>query len=155
MIPKFVLDNPPEWFFRAPVGDNAIKLLASSYGYAYYINEAMCIYRFNVPDSATTKWRLENKEALIKRCNQFIEMLDDFNKYTNYKYDSDIELSKLTWKVQKLIISGNNQELKNNELKKYLELLPIFQKIKIYSYLYFPFIFEVVKSIKNTIRKNS
>lgn len=153
MFPKYVINNPPEWFLNAPVGDNSIKLLASSHGYAFYTNEDMCIYRFNVLNSETTKWLIESKEVVIKRIDGFLTMLDAFNLYTDYKYEKDIELSKLTWKVQKIINTGNNKKLKNEEYKKYLEILPIFSQMKIFLFAYFPSGFKVIKKIKNLLRR--
>lgn len=153
MFPKYVLDNPPKWFFDAPVGDNAIKLLASSKGYAYYIDDLMCIYRFNVPNSATTKWKEGNNEASIKRCERFIQMLDAFNEYSDYSYDTDIQLSKLTWKTQIMKLTNNNEDLRANEYKEYFKLLPRNHRMKLYLFTYFPLGFKTIKSIRDTIRK--
>ncbi len=153
MFPKYVVENPPKWFLDAPVGDNAIKLLASSKGYAYYIDDVMCIYRFNAPNSATTKWKAENNEASIKRCERFIQMLDAFNEYSEYSYDTDIQLSKLTWKTQIMKLTNNNEALRAKEYKDYFKLLPRNHRMKIYLFTYFPLGFKTIKSIKDTIRK--
>lgn len=123
LFPKTVIDNPPQWFFEAPVLDNAIKLLATSKGYAYYMNDLMCVYRFNVPDSVTTKWSEESKEQIVHRCNGFIKLLNNFNEYTNKEFDKEMELAKLTWEIQKYTLNENYQELKNRKYNNYLKLL--------------------------------
>lgn len=154
MFPRYVLDNPPEWFFEAPVGDNPIKLIASSFGYAHYINEPMCIYRFNVPNSATTKWRNSSLNQAVQRCNKFIKMLDDFNEYSNYRYSEDIEISKLTWEIQKFSLIGDRKTLRKKNYKRYLDIISGSHKIKFYLLLYFPFVFSFLKKIKGLFRRN-
>ncbi|AWE06763.1 glycosyl transferase family 2 [Lysinibacillus sp. 2017] len=149
LYPKRVLDNLPNWYFDAPVGDNAVKLIATSYGYAYYMNESMCIYRFNVPGSVTTNWKKENTEQIVQRCNGFITMLENFNEYTNKKYDSEIELSKLTWEIQRLRLMGDYKRLKDKKFNSYLNLLSGPEKIKSYISFKFPSAVEYRKKIKS------
>lgn len=151
MFPKYVLDNIPDWFFEAPVGDNPMKLIASSFGYAYYINEPMCIYRFSVPNSATTKWKKNRPEQAIERCNKFIKMLDDFDKYSNFNYCKDIELSKLTWEINRLCLLGDKKGLKNEKFKKYLNLLKGPNKMKFYLLFYFPSGFNFIKKVRQIL----
>ena len=153
LYPRRILENLPDWYFDAPAGDNALKLLATSYGYAYYMNEAMCTYRFNVAESVTTKWKEETTQQTLERCNGFIKMLNDFNEYTNKKYDNDIELSKLTWEVQQLLLIGNHEELKDTRFNKYLNLLSGPSKIKMYILIRMPFFVESRKKFKSIIRK--
>ena len=153
MFPKYVLDNPPKWFLDAPVGDNAIKLLASSKGYAYYIDDVMCIYRFNVPNSATTKWKVENNEASIRRCERFIQMLERFNQYTNHKYDREIQISMLTWKVQILKLTNRNKELRSKEYNSYFDLMPLKYKIGLFLFAYFPLGFNILSNVNNVVKK--
>ena len=145
--PRRVLDNPPDWFFQAPVGDNPMKLIAASYGYAYYMNETMSVYRFGVPNSATTKWREDNSNKALQLCNGFIKMLNDFNEYSNFRYTSDIELSKLTWEIQKLSLLGDNKELKNKRFKEYINLMSGTHKMKTYLRIYFPWVFILCRKL--------
>ncbi len=153
LIPKYVLDNPPQWYFDCPVGDTPIKLIAASHGYAYYMNETMSIYRYNIPNSCTTNWRKESKDKTVKRYDQLIEMLDSFNEYSNYRYEKDIEISKLTWQVQKNIVTENYDDMKDKKFKQYADLLSGVYKIKIYLLIYFPLGFKTAKKANNILRK--
>lgn len=92
---------------------SAGEIIAEGHRYAYFMNEVMCIYRINVPNSATTNWRLADTEGPIRKSEEFIEMLNGFIKYTEYRYDKDIQLSKLTWKVQKNVLSNDYKEMKS------------------------------------------
>lgn len=148
LFPKRILDNPPKWFFEAPVGDNALKLLAASKGYAYYMNDAMCVYRYNVSGSATTNWQNENINQIVHRCNRFIKMLEDFNCYTNNQYHNEIELSKLTWEIQKLRLIEDYKELKNKKYKNYLNLLSGRDKLKASILLRFPVIMNYRRKLR-------
>lgn len=149
LYPRRILEKLPDWYLDAPVGDNALKLLAASNGYAYYMNETMCTYRFNVVGSATTKWKEETKHQTMERCNSFIKMLDGFNESTNKKYENDIELSKLTWEIQQLLLIGDYEGLKDKRFNKYLNLLNGSSKIKAYILIRLPFIVESRKKIKS------
>lgn len=152
LFPKYVLDNPPDWYFKAPAGDNAIKLIASNFGYAYYMDEPMCIYRFKVPNSATTKWKEESREETISRCDQFIYMLDSFNEYSEFKYGEEIKLSKLTWEASKLSLLGDVESLRDEKFKRYLELLHGSDKLKHYIMFYNPTGYEFLKKIKKILK---
>lgn len=149
--PRRILDNPPDWYYEAPVGDNALKLLAASKGYAYYLNETMCTYRFNVAGSATTKWKEETVQETLERCNEFIKMLNAFNEFTNRKYETEIQLSKLTWEVQQLLLKGNYKPLRDKRFNQYLALLSGNAKYKMYLLRRFPFLIKGGKKLKSMI----
>lgn len=151
LYPKKVIENLPNWYFEAPVGDTAVKLLASSQGYAYYMDEVMSVYRFNVAESATTKWNEENIDQTLKRYNDFINMLNDFNIYSNYKYNSDIELAKLTWEVQSLLVTKNYKELKNKKYKEYIKLHSGIYRYKYNILISYPKIVSVYSRIKSIL----
>lgn len=157
LFPKHVLDNPPEWFFEAPVGDNAMKLIASSYGYAYYMNEIMCVYRINVRGSSMDKWRKEDvsKEKINKRiirCENFLNMLDNFDKWTNYKHAKEIDEAKKTWEIQLESEKSNKIIFRDDRYKEYFKRLDVKEKAKLYMKCYFPKVLLFLKIIRNKIR---
>lgn len=158
MFPKYVLDNPPQWFFDAPVGDNAMKLIAASKGYAYYINEEMCVYRTNVPNSSMDKWKkvnasVERKEKKIKRCEDFIRMLDDFNKWSNFTYNTEIDEGKKTWEVQLEVEKNNKSVFNNRRYYSYFKSISLKEKAILGIKCYFPRLIQKLNLLKCKINK--
>lgn len=153
IFPKYVLDNPPEWYFESPVGDNPLKLIASSFGNAYYMKEPMCFYRFNVPNSATTKWKKGSKDKEIELCKKFVMMLDNFNKWSNFKYDKEIDEAKKTWEFQ-LAISKNTMDFKNDRYTKHYNYLSKNYKLKLHIRYYLPKIYTGLSNLKDILKKN-
>ena len=71
-------------------GDLIMRILFTSFGYAYYFPEKMSAYRRGVEGSASQRAN-ENEEAKIRTLNGHIEILNDFNSITNYKYNNSID----------------------------------------------------------------
>lgn len=154
LYPKCLLDNFPDWAFHSVAGDNVVKLITSSHGYAYYIDEIMCIYRFGIEGSATTKWSTENtsKDKIINHHSKFIELFDDFNSYSHYKYDTEILEVKKIFEFEIAILQG---ELKSILSKKYKDIwreLNLIEKIKIISRSKFPNIYTKLTEMKKAIQ---
>lgn len=147
MYPKYVMNNPPSWYFEAPVGDNATKLLASSFGYAYFLNKPMSVYRKNVPGSVMTKWKKEDKGKSLSRFEETIKMLNSFDEYTNYKYHKNIQFSKWPWLLYKSFYINDFSELNNPDFVKYYKTLPLLKKIRVYIACNLPIIYEFTKKI--------
>jgi Glycosyltransferases involved in cell wall biogenesis len=149
-FPKKTIDSPPLWYFEAPVGDNAIKLLATSQGYAYYMKEKMCIYRTEVFSSATNKWFFDGKDKEIKRSYKFIQMLDGFNIYTNGRYLTYIEVAKIPWNIQAINFDYKKNH-KTESFKAFLHCLPLQSKIKYYLHIFFPSFFIFLRKARQII----
>lgn len=66
---RFIILNIPDWCYKSIVADYPLQLIASSYGYAYYINEPMSCYRTNVPNSATSRFlkKVQKRKLNIER----------------------------------------------------------------------------------------
>lgn len=152
VYPSYLNKCRPDFMSTAIVGDNALKLFAAANGYAYYIDELTCVYRFNVPNSVTTKWKESNKDEIIRRCDGFIKLLDDFNEYSNYRYENDIRLSKLTWEITKLRLMGDNKDIRDKRFKDYFQLLSLKNRIKYKLICYYPKLFYMLKHIRDNLR---
>lgn len=132
LFPKKVIDYLPSWYLNSPAGDIATKLLATSYGYAYYINEKMSVYRINVSNSMMDRWRKEDSSKLIKRMMSYIETLDGFDKWTYYKYTNEINKSKRYFEFRVEIATNNKKVFTDDKYKEYFQRLSIRNKIRFY-----------------------
>lgn len=76
----------PKWMNKSPVGDYPLMLVLASKGAIGYIDEVMSAYRVEHKNS----WSSTMRKSFRKRKNLLlglIEMLDNFNEWTNYKYN--------------------------------------------------------------------
>lgn len=85
-----IIHNLPVFFENAPVGDMPLKLLCSLYGNIGYIDSIMCVRRLGVQGSWNERTRLN-----IKKQNDYLEamivMLKEFNKYTEGRWNIDLD----------------------------------------------------------------
>lgn len=147
------INNPPDWFMNAIVGDAPLRLVLASHGYAYYIDEAMSIYRVDVEGSSTERAKLINKDSneLVRRLNKHIEIIDGFDKYSKYKYTDQLDEAKKVWEVSKLRTLGKIKVLKNQRYKSYYKELSNRERTVNYLLLHFPIIYKKIVNIKKAL----
>ena len=89
---KKSMTDLPSWFLNASIGDFPLALLIANHGYFYYIDEIMSVYRTGVKgswsDRMYSKGAIQNAIKINKEC---IQILEDFNIYTKFKYKQEIE----------------------------------------------------------------
>jgi len=78
-------DNYPEWAKKAPVGDRPLKFVLFSRGHIAYLDRMMSVYRIGVQGSWTNRIARNHKEEKKTR-EKFIQLLNDFDEWTNRKY---------------------------------------------------------------------
>jgi glycosyltransferase involved in cell wall biosynthesis len=152
--PKHLMDNPPAWHMSAIVGDAALRLTLTSYGYAYYIDEVMSAYRTGVEGSATDRSNIENKDInkLIDRLRRHIELIDNFDEDTNYKFSNQLDEAKIVWEVRILEAQRKIKELNTPRYKNYYDELGKNSKIKLYARCYFPNIYKQLVNINSYLK---
>ncbi|OZI13512.1 glycosyl transferase family 2 [Bacillaceae bacterium SAS-127] len=150
LFPKHLMDGRPDWYFRVIVDDNSVKLITTSHGYAHFMDEKMCAYRFGLPNSATTRWNKDNNtvEKQIQHNQYFIDLYNYFNEYSNSQYEKDIDEVKKVFEFQIHILKGELYELKSERFKDLFDNLSTVEKAKIYSRCYFPRIYSTLQKVK-------
>lgn len=146
-------ENPPEWITKAIVGDAPIRLVLANYGYSYYIDHVMSVYRVNVEGSSTQRAKIENQNLnkLIMRLKKHIEILDGFNEYSQYKYTNQLDEAKKVWEVSILRAEGKIKELKSKRYKSFYNHFNNKERLKIYLSLYVPKTYRKLVSIKRVL----
>lgn len=149
LFPKELLRNLPDWCATSVVGDNVIKLITTSHGYAYYIDEVMCAYRFGVRGSATTNWVKENnnKQKQINQCHRFIELYNHFNDYSNNRFKEDIDRVIQIFDMQIAVINGEFKDVREKYRELYREMT-MKEKLKVFVRCYFPTLYITLTKIK-------
>ena len=136
IYPKKLMDNPPEFYKNAPVGDHPLAIELSTRGYVYYMDEVMSAYRVMVKGSWTD--RMNSAKLKIEYLYKLLEMLKEFDRYSLYKYSDVVKKSMIIWEIEKLILEKNFSELKTLRYKEYYDSLNIKRKIKFCARFYFP-----------------
>lgn len=150
---KDKMDNPPDFYFNAPVGDYPLQIFSSTQDYAYYINEFMSVYRVGVEGSWTSRM-FTAKDSDEKRINlnkRIIDMLNEFNEYSKKKYSNVVNKKILIYEFGILIIEKRIKQLKLPKYKKIYDSLGIKEKTKIYAKCYFPNTCKKLSYIKRYI----
>lgn len=141
------LKRMPEWYEKCFVGDWPLKLLMTSFGYAYFMDENMSIYRKNAKGSVTVKNNKKEKESIdgklyiLNKKREFINWIDE---YTERKYKDVFDFRRMQYNMEELLVKRKNKEiLKRGYLKKF----NFKQKIKYLIKMYCPNIIELYKKV--------
>ncbi len=134
-------DNLPEFYQNSPVGDYPRMIYLSLKGAVYYIDELMSAHRTGVKDSWTTRTHSNLHEYLAYLEKKSI-MLEDVNKYTNFKYDTVIRKTIRKDQFRCLMRQGKFKEASKDEFKElyssYIDSLSLKSKTKIFLFYHFP-----------------
>lgn len=151
-FPKKLMDNPPDFYLKAHVGDYPIQMWLASQKYAYYIDEIMSAYRTGVKGAWTTQFISgENvTEKFVENNEEDIKLLNEFNKYTNHKY-SDAIKKTITKRELDILLLQNKinklDEIKNTKYETCYNQMGRMDKAKVYSKIYFPKLYSKIVDI--------
>ena len=110
----------------------------------------MAAYRIGVKGSWSSRMS-SSIEMRITHYNKIRDMLDEINRYTEYKYDNTIKKTKKRNHFNILLDQGMFKEAKEKEFKELYSSLDIRKKIKIFILQYCPNIAKVLINIKRKL----
>lgn len=122
--------NRPNFYFDAPVGDHPLTLFLATLGKTYYFDECMSVYRKSVPNSYVTK-NYSNIKLFENHVIKMQEMLNQFNNFTNRKYENIVNEKIMDYRLSVLIQKGQFGEILNKKNKPYYKKLPLKVKLGI------------------------
>lgn len=103
---KKLMEGLPKWFYDAPGSHTSMPLILSNQGDVYYIDKVMSAWRRGTLDGWTIReWRDSNRRKMV--FNRLIRMLNDFNEYTNMKYQYAVNQKTLQYQVNILRLEKN------------------------------------------------
>lgn len=121
-------------FRRCGIGDQPILLYFSSLDKIYYINKVMSKYRVN----SLGNWSSIHTYKEYKRFHCYIEAMEEFDKYTSYKYHRLCILRMLKLSVLIARFNPNRKELLFKNRKEFFGRFNLFQKLVLLMYVLFP-----------------
>ena len=144
----------PKLYERAIAGDICVQTISTYYGYGYYIDKVMSMYRVGTGQSVMDTWRknaIDYKKE-IERYNKYIKIYEDINKFSKYQYNDIMNRIIMKFKLAVIFINPNpiiSKENYNEILKsKYLNKT---SKIKFFIKIKTPKLFNLLKRIKQAI----
>lgn len=118
LFPKEAIDNLPSFCFSSICEDLPWRLVISSRGYAYCINEVMSAYRTGVEGSASSRAQ-ESVESINRVVDGHLKILDQFNEFTDFRYNKEIEKVKEMKEATRFYSFGDIKQLKTKKYKPY------------------------------------
>lgn len=140
-------DNKPNFCGAYSFGDYPLVIYLALQGSVYYMDEFMSAYRYGVSGSWTSR-TCSNAEGIVKVNNEVIDMFDEINNYTRYRYEYIINEVKKRHRFQSLLLLGKYQELKRGEFKEVYISLGTIEKGKLFIKQYFPSILKGLIKVK-------
>lgn len=86
---KYIKNGYPKFYTNSPTGDEALQLWMAHMGKVYYFDDVMSVYRKFTQGS----WGVRNYRTELQRIehgNKLIDMLMEFNNFSNAKHDNVI-----------------------------------------------------------------
>lgn len=150
---KELIVNKRQFCEKMICGDLPLRLSLALDGYAYYFNKKMSAYRTGNINSAAGKARGDFQIAKRTYDGQ-CEILNGFNEMTNYKYDASIQHDIQKRKLRLLISNLNIEKIKQDNLwMMYKKEVKLSTKIKNFVKIYFGNTYEIIRNIRNKIKK--
>lgn len=147
---KELKDNMPSWYMDAITGDLPFNLILIANSYAYYMNDIMSVYRVGNSQSMMGKWKLRsnNLDFQINHAQGYLDILKNFNEFSNFKYDSVIKEEIKNREFEILIAKGNLREIKSEKYKENYKKMSMKSKLKTFIISVNPRLFEMLGKIR-------
>lgn len=147
---KKFMENPPEFYLTAPIGDYPMQMLLASQGDAYYFDDCMSAYRSGVKGSWTESTNnSKNVRGNIIKVNEgIIQLLDGFNSHTNNEYANQVNRVKLKLEFETLVLKRKIAEQKNPKFS-YSSFDKLKVKAKVYIRCNYPKLFLMLANYKD------
>ena len=124
---KFI--NPlPKYVDCADVGDECYKLFFGNMGDVCYIEKTMTNHRAGSIGGWNSR---TNGSKRVAHYRKMIDMMIEYNRYTNYKYDDICKKYILHQQYQIAVLSDDYKTLISKEFRQYFKQFGIKKKVKI------------------------
>jgi glycosyltransferase involved in cell wall biosynthesis len=150
LYPRKLMENPPDFYFNASVGDYPLQIFLASKGYVFYMDEVMAAYRIGVK-GGWSQWQLrgnDKRKKQINHANKVIDTLNNFNVFTDYKYADAVNKKIVYYEFKKSLLIKEVKSIRSNE---YFKKLNLKRKIAVYIKIYFPSFYQ--RLFKNYIEE--
>lgn len=95
-------------------GDRYYQIVMTSFGYAHYFDRVCVVYRTNNPSSVMGTWN-QDISRWIDTSKRVIALYDEFNRYTQFKYESEISPIRDRREYEILWLSGKYRTIRKTK----------------------------------------
>lgn len=146
---EYLFDRPFFFTKAKGFGDYPLAIYLATSGKIRFINKIMSVYRCGVDGSWTSKHNTgKGIIGAINFANSCIDMLNEVNVYTNYKYKEIIDNIILTRQFEVSNLSGNYKDMRRPPLKQLYDAQPLGYKLKTYIKQYLKYPYKIYRKIK-------
>lgn len=147
---KELKDNMPKWYMEAVTGDFPFILILIANSYAYYMNDTMSVYRVGNSQSMMEKWKIKsnNLDFQINHAQGYLDILKNFNKFSDFKYDFIIKEEIKNREFEILLLKGNLKEIKSEKYKENYMKISVKNKLKTFIISINPKLFSLIRRIR-------
>lgn len=150
---KECMQEPPDFYMKGPMGDYFMFIFLALQGSAYYIDEPMSVYRINVPGSWMNRLFFGHKEKRIWLNRGVLKSIDEFNRYTGYKYADIMRSWQAECEEAIVMAAGDWQQLRDAKYVNFSKKQFLYTAAKMYTYKYFPGLYQKMRDVKRTVRR--
>lgn len=145
---KDSLANYPTFSPASFTGDLAMRLSFTALGYAHCIDQDTCVYRFQVPGSATAGWK-NNVQKYLNFLPRVNSTYDDLNRFTQGKYDAEIQEMKLRNEMEKYFLLQDYPALRQKKFRHLHQEMGAYEYVKYLVRVYCPAFYKKLRGLKH------
>lgn len=124
LLRSSLVEKLPDYYRECPVGDRPLELMAAAAGSAYYFDEPMSVYRFNVAGSWTNSMKSGN---YLEKQNQYAAAMRktyrDFDAATGKRFHREaLRAAERTWFLTRVNVRAWDEIYKKRNLRFLKEL---------------------------------
>ncbi|MDY0235313.1 MAG: glycosyltransferase [Gudongella sp.] len=146
-----LIENLPDFYYSAPVGDYPLQIYLSLLGEVYYLDEVMSAYRINAINSWTNEI-VFNDFRIIEHTKRIIFMFNEINKFTKGKYSYTIGQCILVNMLYISLIKNDKVKIKGIRSQINIKLFGTNYK-RLYLYSKIPLIYRTARKLKLNLLK--
>lgn len=129
-------------------GDYYCQLLATSYGYAHFIDEEMVAYRVANADSMTGKWR-DDRTIWTRHAGRVLSMLESFDVKTRHQYSNEIQECALQYRFSIAFENLDSGVLREKTFREYAKTDPSISMLNYWVAVLAPSLYRAIRKMKN------
>lgn len=126
------------------MGDRYLQLVMTSFGYAHYFEEPMCVYRVNNPNSMMGNWARCADKA-ISSYSGFINLYKEFDKYTQHEYSTIISKLITEREYGLYSLTGDYEHLREPRFKELSSKLRAKSRLAYHLRITFPKVMRILE----------
>ena len=142
-------------YLKLRIGDEPTLIYFGLLGKTYYINKVMSKYRKYSLGSWTSKMDSKPNDQKVKRFKTLIEITEEIDKYTSYKYHKLCVVRFLRFSTEIAKYTLNKKDLLFKSRKEFFGRFNLFHKSILFIYILFPpfgkFIYNIYLSLYKKI----